>query len=366
MMNNQPIRVLHFTEGLYPGGVETLIMNIYRHIDTSKIQFDFALIGGAKGFYDKEVLERGGRIYYFDQRKSVFRNIYEVIKTQGPFHAVHSHMYFFSGAILLIAKQLRIPVRIAHAHNTYFGQKYTLKRKAYERIMRTLILKNATHMFGCSSDACKFVFGDSIMDDSRCNVLYNGFDVGAFRYDETKRTDTREKYSLTENLVVGHVGRFEDQKNHVQLIDIFSAIHKKRPDARLLMVGQGINMDSIKEKCKKLGILDAVVFAGAQKDTPSYYSAMDVFLFPSLYEGLGSVLIEAQANGLRCVTSKDTVPDDVNITGGVRFVSLEESPEVWADAVLEQTERQDCCCTNRLVKEKYDIQITASTLASIY
>lgn len=362
---SEPIRVLHVFGALNPGGVETFVMNNYRAIDTDKVQFDFALTQGKKSFFDDEVIERGGKIYYFDTSKRLMANLNEVL-TQGNFAAVHSHVYFYSGAVLRLAKKHNVPVRIAHAHNTSFGQVYTLKRRAYEWLMRKLILKYATDMFGCSEDACKFVFGDDIMQDKRCSVLCNGFDVEAYKYDELKRNRTRKEYGLENSLVVGHVGRFEDQKNHTRLVEQFAEIYKKRPDAKLLMVGRGSLMEAIKDKCSELGILDACAFAGAQKDTPSFYSAMDVFLFPSLYEGLGSVLIEAQANGLRVVTSKTVVPQEIDVLGNAIFVPLEASNDEWADAVLSAAERNNAETANATVAEQYSSKIIAEKLYNVY
>lgn len=363
---NEPIRVLHIFGALNPGGVETLVMNIYRCIDREKVQFDFALTDGKKSFFDDEVLSLGGRIFYFDTSKSKMRNLSDVFETKGPFAAMHSHVYFYSGAVLNNAKRHNVPVRIAHAHNTSFGQTYTLKRKAYEWLMRKLIMKNATHLMGCSTDACEFVFGDGCMTDPRCEVFYNAFDVDAFKFDEEKGRRIREQYGFGDKLVVGHVGRFEKQKNHTQLVEQFAEIHNKNPQSILLCVGRGSLMEEVRRKCEALGISDSVVFAGAQKDTPSYYSAMDVFLFPSLYEGLGSVLIEAQANGLSCVTTEKLVPEEINVTGNAIFVPLEASAEEWANAVINSAKREKDNRSNAIVKRDYDVIRGANRLSNIY
>ncbi len=364
--NPVPIRVLHVFGALNPGGVETLVLNVYRCIDKEKIQFDFALTQGVKSMFDDEVVSMGGRPFYFDKKKSMMRNLSEIIESQGPFQALHSHLYFFSGAILQNAKRHGIPVRIAHAHNTSFGQIYSWKRIAYEWLMRKMILRYATVMLGCSTEACEFVFGPGCMDDSRCRILYNGFDVKAFRFNSEDRDRIRSEYKIIDKLVIGHVGRFEDQKNHLQLVDQFAVLHDSRPDAVLLLVGRGSLMDTVKKKCADLGILNAVVFAGAQKNPAPFLSAMDIFIFPSLYEGLGSALIEAQANGLHVVTSADVVPRGIDVTGNASFVALTEPPEVWASEALQHLGRKDAERANNMVGKKYEIRDITEKLSSIY
>lgn len=361
-----PIRVLHVFGALNPGGVETLVLNVYRCIDRTKIQFDFALTQGVKSLFDDEVVSMGGRAFYFDQSRSLMANLSEIIEVHGPFQAIHSHVYFYSGAILANAARHGIPIRIAHAHNTSFGQVYTLKRKIYEWLMRRMILRYSTVMLGCSTDACRFVFGPNSMNDSRCSILCNGFDVQAFLFCEEDRKRIREEYHLSDRLVVGHVGRFEDQKNHLQLIDQFAAFHKLNPNAALLLVGRGSLMEAVKRKCEHLGIISCVTFAGAQKNPAPYLSAMDIFLFPSLYEGLGSALIEAQANGLHVVTSADVVPKDIDVTGNASFLLLSESPTVWAQTLNSHIGRSNPEHANKLVRSKYDIHVITDTLASIY
>lgn len=361
-----PIRVLHVFGALNPGGVETLVLNVYRCIDRTKIQFDFALTQGVKSLFDDEVVAMGGRPFYFDQNRSMMQNLSNILEHYGPFQAVHSHVYFYSGAILQNASRHKIPVRIAHAHNTYFGQSYTIKRRLYEWLMRKMILYYATDLLGCSTDACEFVFGPGCMQDPRCRILNNGFDVKAFHFCEEDRNRIREEHKLSDKIVVGHVGRFEDQKNHLQLVEQFAALHRMRPNTALLLVGRGSLMEKVKQKCEQLGIADSVVMAGAQKRPAAYLSAMDVFLFPSLYEGLGSALIEAQANGLSVITSADVVPEDIDVTGNATFVSLNASSEIWAEAVLAHIGRKNPDDANAIVCKTYDIKVITEKLLFIY
>lgn len=361
-----PIRVLHVFGALNPGGVETLVLNVYRCIDRTQVQFDFALTQGVKSLFDDEVIKLGGRPFYFDQERSMMANLSEILERYGPFQAVHSHVYFYSGAILQNAARHGIPIRIAHAHNTSFGQVYTFKRKAYEWLMRRMILHYSTILLGCSTDACDFVFGPGSMKDPRCNILYNGFDVKAFRFNEDDRSRIREQYNLANRYVVGHVGRFEDQKNHMQLVEQFAALHLIQPDTSLLLIGRGSLMEKVRNKCEQLGIADCVIFAGAQKNPAPFLSAMDVFLFPSLYEGLGSALIEAQANGLHVITSKNVVPKDIDITGNATFVSLADKPDVWANVIQAHFGRKDPDSANDMVCKKYEIRVITEQLLTIY
>lgn len=232
--------------------------------------------------------------------------------------------------------------------------------------MRRLILRYATVMLGCSTDACKYVFGPSCMEDSRCSILCNGFDVKAFSFSRADRDSIRREYGIEDRLVVGHVGRFEEQKNHSQMIEQFAALHRIRPDAVLLLVGRGSLMNDIKDKCAALGITEAVIFAGAQKKPAPFLSAMDIFLFPSLYEGLGSALIEAQANGLHVVTSAGVVPRDIDVTGNASFVALTDPPEIWAEEILRHCGRRAPEEANRRVGNQYEIQIITDILTAIY
>ena len=225
-----PIRVLHIFGALNPGGVETLVMNVYRCIDRTEVQFDFALTQGVKRLFDDEVIEMGGRIYYFDQKRSIMSNLTEILEKHGPFSAIHSHIYFYSGAVLQNAARHGVPVRIAHAHNQFSGQVYTWRRRAYEWVMRKMMLHYATVLLGCSTTACEYVFGANCLTDPRCSILYNGFDVTAFRYCEEDRRKIREKYNLLDRIVVGHVGWIEASKNHLQMVEQFEALHRLCPN----------------------------------------------------------------------------------------------------------------------------------------
>lgn len=360
---SEPIRVLQVFAALNAGGVENFVMNAYRRMDKNKIQFDFAMTSGKKGYYDEEVLYMGGRIFYFDSDKSLTDNLENVLKNEGPFAAIHSHVFFYSGLVMRTAKKCGVPVRIAHAHNAHTGESRSIVRIGYELAMRHLINANSTVMLGCSEKACRYVFGDGCMSDKRVSVLPDGIDCDRFAFNEEMRKKVRMEYGLEDKFVVGHVGHFNPAKNHEKILSVFAEVAKQREDATLLLVGDGNLEDSVRTKAEELGICDKVVFAGAHKDVENMYHAMDVFLFPSKYEGFGMAMVEAQLSGLACVAS-DVVPEDTNADGRAVYIPLDEDDEKWADAVLSAPER-DTSMTD-VIRNSFGIETTVGSLEKIY
>ena len=327
------MRVLQVFAALDSGGVSNFVMNLYREIDTTKIQFDFALTAGEKTLYDDEVLARGGRIFYFDQSKKLTDELRRVLREEGPFQVVHSHVFFYSGLVLAEAKKAKVPSRIAHAHNAHTGESRSLPRIAYERGMQMLIRANATHMLGCSEKACRYVFGDKIMKDPRAAVMPDGIDCDRFAFNPEVREQVRKEYGLDGKFVVGHVGHFNPAKNHEKILSVFAEVCRLRDDSALLLVGDGELEQNVRNQVEELGLTDKVVFAGAHRDVEHFYQAMDVFLFPSRYEGFGMAMIEAQCSGLACVAS-DVVPEETNADGRTVYLSLADEDVDWAEAIL--------------------------------
>lgn len=363
---SEPIRVLQVFAALDSGGVSNFVMNLYREIDTTKIQFDFALTAGEKTLYDDEVLERGGRIFYCDTSKDVAMNLRRILREEGPFQVVHSHVFFYSGLVLAEAKKAKVPIRIAHAHNAHTGESRSVPRIAYERGMQMLIRSNATHMLGCSEKACRYVFGDKIMKDPRAAVMPDGIDCDRFAFNPKVREQVRKEYGLEEKYVIGHVGHFNPAKNHEKILSVFAEVCRRRDDAALLLVGDGELEQDVRNRTAELGLTDKVVFAGAHKDVERFYQAMDVFLFPSQYEGFGMAMIEAQASGLACVAS-DVVPEETSVIGSVEFYSLSVSDAEWAETVISFTEdyrfREKA---KETVANLFDAKLTTAKMASIY
>ena len=357
---SEPIRVLQVFAALDSGGVSNFVMNLYREMDTEQIQFDFAMTAGEKSLYDDEVLSRGGRIFYFDTTKDVTTNLRRILREEGPFQVVHSHVFFYSGLVLAEAKKAKVPIRIAHAHNAHTGESRSVPRIAYERGMQMLIRSNATHMLGCSEKACRYVFGDKIMKDPRAAVMPDGIDCDRFAFKPDVREAVRKEYGLDGKFVIGHVGHFNPAKNHEKILFVFAEVCRRRDDAALLMVGDGELEQDVRNRVAELGLTDKVVFAGAHRDVERFYQAMDVFLFPSRYEGFGMAMIEAQCSGLACVAS-DVVPEETNADGRTRYLPLKAGDNIWAEAVLSQR-RESSEISYKRVKENYDMQTASKNL----
>lgn len=331
----QPIRVLHVFNWFNQGGIENFVMNVYRNIDRTKIQFDFAFPTNKKGYFDDEVISMGGRIYFFDSdSKSLwnyYKNLSRIIKDNGPYAAIHSHIYYFSGYILLIARLCDIPIRISHSHETLKGRKQTIVRRLYQNIMRSLIKINATNWLCCSEDAGRVVFGNNIP----FQVLYNGIDTKRFLFNGEMREQIRRKIIPNGGLLLLNIGRFAEQKNHRFIISMFSELLKNRPDAHLLLIGTGDLKQEIEQLIDSKGLIDNVTILSNIKNTQDYYSASDVFILPSLYEGMGIVVVEAQASGLPVLIS-DKVTQEVKATDIIEYLPIERGSELmWVRKILD-------------------------------
>ena len=351
---SEPIRVLQVFAALDSGGVSNHVMNLYREIDTNRIQFDFALTGGERTLFDDEVLSRGGRVFYCEKANNI-KNLRRIMREDGPFHAVHSHLFFYSGIVLAEARRASIPIRIAHAHNAYTGESRSLPRFAYEYAMQMLIHSNATNMLGCSDKACRYVFGDKMLQDPRTMIMPDGIDCDRFRFNQRVRDDTRKKYGLDDKFVVGHVGHFNSAKNHEKILSVFQVICRHSDEAMLLLVGDGELEQIVRARVAELNLTDRVVFAGSHRNVECFYQAMDVFLFPSQYEGFGMAMIEAQVSGLACIAS-DVVPRETDANGRSIYLPLASDDTVWANAVLNAPKRTEVENSYEKVKRRFDIK----------
>ncbi|MEG4519582.1 MULTISPECIES: glycosyltransferase family 1 protein [unclassified Microcoleus] len=341
MLFDKPsIRILHVVGGMNRGGIETWLMHVLRNIDRDRFQMDFLVHTTEPCAYDEEVRALGSRIIpCLDpfQPRLYDRNFQRLVREYGPYDIVHSHVHNFSGYVLRLAKQAGVPIRIAHSHNdtSSLETKAGLSRRLYIALTKWWIARYKTIGLAASRLAAVSLFGSDWARDPRCQILYCGVDLAPFR-DGVDRFYIRSELGIpADAFVIGHVGRFEEQKNHLFLLEIAASIAQKQPNLRLLLAGDGSLRPQIQQKAIEMGLDKYVIFAGLRSDVPRLMlGAMDTFVLPSLYEGLGLVLIEAQAAGLPCVFS-DVVPEEADVIKPlVQRLSLSQSPSTWAETIL--------------------------------
>mgnify|MGYP004502193161 FL=1 len=357
-----PIRVLQVVTYMGRGGLETMLMNYYRHIDHSKVQFDFLTHREFDGDYDKEIKDLGGNVYHLSNLNplstSYKKSLNDFFENHPEYKIIHSHLDCMAGIPLKYAKLNHVPLRIAHAHNSNQTKdlKYPLKL-FYKRNIK----KNANYLFACGDEAGKWMF-----NTDNFKVLNNAIDAKDYTFNMNIRNDKRKEFGISDDsIMVGHVGRFFPQKNHEFLIDIFNQFHKDHPNSYLMLVGEGELKTSIQDKVNTLGLENYVIFTGLRSDVNELLQAMNVFLFPSLYEGLPVSIVEAQAAGLPCLIS-DKVPIECKKTDLIYQLSLEDSVNTWADKIYELSHitRRD---TYEEIKESgFDIVENAKWLENFY
>lgn len=330
------IRVLHVLGKMNMAGIETFIMNIYRNIDRNKCQFDFLIHSNTPGDYDDEIKALGGYIFYITPRgKSLRQNKKDLdnfFRSNPQYQIVHQHVSSLSYIKpLQMAKKNGVKIRIIHAHSTRAENKM---HHILHRINSMSIHKIATHYFTCSDIAGKWLYGKSQVPMNKVMHINNAIDISKFVFNNNIRQKVRQEYQLTNKFVIGHVGRFDLAKNHDFIVDIFHEVHKKNKSSILMLVGKGNLRNMMMQKVEGLGLSNSVRFVEGSKEVYSLMQAMDIFLFPSIFEGLGIVLVEAQAAGLKCIVSNN-VPTKIKMTQNIEFIALEEGEKFWADQVLK-------------------------------
>ena len=330
-------RVLHVLGGLDPGGIETWLVHSLRLVDRDRMRWDFAVNAREPGAYESEVRALGSRVFVCgDHRKPWLftRRLSDVLCRHGPYDAVHSHVARYSGIVLWVARRHRVPIRIAHSHNLLPpGDSEQLARQVYLWIARWLIRRCATQCLAASEAAGTALFGEGMS----YSVLRCGIELKHF-LGPLDRGGTRRDLEIPgDSLVIGHVGRFEPQKNHEFLLEVAGIAMRREPRVHLLLVGKGRLHSRMERRACELGIRSRVVFAGLRGNVPQLMQdAMDVFVFPSVFEGLGLVVLEAQAAGLPTLISTNVPADAVVIPELVTRISAQASAEEWADAALRR------------------------------
>lgn len=366
---SEPIRVLQFVTIMNRNGLENRLMDIYRNIDRDKVQFDFVANRDYDGQFDDEIRSLGGKVYHMYQITpknfvKYLKQLDQFFREHPEYQIVHAHLNTLSTWPLQAAKRAGVPVRIAHSRNASMDFNIKMLYKSFSRLFINQVV---TDRFACSRSAGAWLFGEKHLNDGTFHVIPNSIQLDKFHFTVEKRKKMRESLGIAEGeLAVVDVARFAKQKNHHFLIRVFKEIHKQRENSKLYLVGAGDLEDEIRQDIANRGLQDSIVFLGSRSDIYDVLQAMDVFLFPSFYEGFGTVIVEAQCSHLPLIAS-DTIPHETKISDCVEFMSIKAEPKEWADRAIylaENTQRFDNC---PLIKEQgYDIRDTYSWMQNFY
>lgn len=371
MSNQQPLRVLQiFGEPFSNGGQDSYIMNMYRHIDRERVQFDFFTPFTIRvPAVQSEVESMGGRMFqagfpFGEDNNKYFKEGVEAFFTTHKYDIVHIH----SGSTYALMIGSKIARKSGARHvvvHSHCGGFVNLKYRIIRVLSRHDLLTYPTDYFACSNLAARWKFPTPIIRDKRYTVLKNAVDTRVLHYDPALREQCRKELGLENNLIIGHVGRFAVQKNHKYLLQIFAEIVKKEPSARLVLAGEGVLLEETLQQAKDLGIAEQVKYLGIRRDIPALMNAFDVFLLPSFFEGLPVVGIEAQATGLPVVTSTG-VTKELPIEDLVVYMPLEKSPEEWAKQVLLSARCPRRNTTQEIIDSGYDVRVAAAIMQKKY
>ncbi|SFG22432.1 glycosyltransferase family 1 protein [Streptococcus equinus] len=367
MIKEEPIRVAHIIGKWVGGGVEAVVMNYYRHIDKSKVQFDFICDNDSTNIPYDEITSLGGKVILIPPYQQVikYHRVLKNVLKNGNYKIVHSHINTLSVFSLCAAKRAGVSVRIAHSHSTTNSREK--KKNFLKQFLRPFSKIFATDYMCCSELAGRWLFGDKEYNKGNVYLLNNAIDLSQFRYDEQIRIRKRAELGISDDtLVIGHIGRFVEQKNHSFLIDIFHEFHKNVRDSILLLAGTGPLLDEMKKKVSSIDLDDYVFFLGQRSDVRELYQVYDAFVLPSLYEGLPVVGVEAQATGSLCFFSDD-MTRETKILDSTVFMSLDEGSKKWAISILDGIKKyQKHDTKNELVLNGFDIKEEVSKLESKY
>lgn len=363
---SEPLRVLQIMGIVESGGVEAVIMNYYRHIDKSKVQFDFVMHKCGNPNYIAEIKSLGGRVFEVTPySKNIFSFTYEIYKVikDGHYSIVHSNMNSLSGFPLLAAWLAGARVRILHNHTT--DTKAEGFRTLIKRVLRPFAKMFANEYWACSKLAAEWMYGKQAVNSGKVTIINNAIDLDKFAFSQEKRDALRKELGFDGKFVVGHVGRFMKQKNHDFLIDIFAEVAKQKENAVLMLIGEGPLMLVIREKVNELHLEKKVLFLGVRNDVADLYNVMDVFVLPSFYEGLPVVGVEAQANGLPFLCS-DKVTRELLISDSIKLLALNDGAVKWTNQILNSKRIAFAETLKSMQKSGFDIVNEARTLEKIY
>ena len=365
-------KILHVTGAMNVGGTETMLINLYRKINKD-IQFDFISYSNQEAYYYKEIEELGGRVIKLNAPSEVgiisaIKDIMKFIEENGPYNAVHTHMLFNCGIAMIAAYLSGVKVRVSHAHTTS-DNSTSLIRKIYIAVMRFFIKLFSTDFLACSDAAGKYLFGNSVTTNKRYKMLPNYIDYEKFINCNDKNSIRKELGIRNDDIVICHIGRFITAKNHKFLIDIISEMIQNDDKVKLILVGTSDLRNEIEAKVKDLGIESNVYFTGLRDDISNILNNSDLFILPSIYEGLGLVLLEAQASNLPCLVSEAVQPEvDLGI-GLVKKLNLSYGAKTWAheaSSLIKENKNKNINIINAVKEKKYDLNSILNNLLSVY
>ena len=364
------IRVLHVLASLQRGGVETWLLNVLRHIDRERFEFTFGLTTENEGAYGPLARELGARFTACPIRKPGFSKEFRQLLRQESFDIIHSHIHLASGLVLRVAKNANVPVRIAHGHTTSDGHEFGIRRWLYRKLMRWHIDRYATLGLGGSRTIMPALFGKNWERKDNRKLLYCGINLDVFDR-EFNREQIRKQFSIPVNAtVIGHIGSFSPAKNHTFLVEVAKQVFKMTDDVYFVLRGDGSLKSGIEEKIQKSGIGSRIIMSPPVDSVADLMvGGMDAFILPSMWEGLPLVLMEAQAAGLRILTSEAVTREISVVDGAVRFEPLEAGAEKWAHAILELLDKEPLNQKESLAKVKsspFSINNSTNALAKIY
>ncbi|WP_028546388.1 glycosyltransferase family 1 protein [Paenibacillus taiwanensis] len=344
MTNGAPRRILHVFSRLDRGGAETRIMDVYRYMDRTYLQFDFLVLEPGQHHYDEEIEQLGGKkhIVRHPKRSGIFAHVkemYQVMKREGPYQAVHAHTAHHAGLVMLAARLVGVSFRVSHARTT--GTSGSMLKRLSILFGKLLMLHHATRLLAISRDAGRYLFGQRAVDSGQVEIVPNAIDLAPyFDLQEVDVAASRRNSGIPDcELLLGHIGRLHAVKNHIFLFKLLAHLRAAHVDARLVLIGGGALRKQLEQQAADSGLLEWVHFLGIRTDIPPLLRMLDVFVMPSFYEGLGGAAIEAQAAGVPCVLSS-SLPEEVDMgLGRVHFLSLHQPLEDWAQAVQEQAKQ---------------------------
>ncbi|WP_195576630.1 glycosyltransferase [Paenibacillus sp. 1001270B_150601_E10] len=367
-MNTLPARILQVIPSTGYGGISSMLMNLYRALPTEQVQFDFAAFN--RGPLHNEIEARGGRVFYFEYMKKqgllrYMKALKRLIHDHGPYQAIHVHNGYKGGFALLAARMAGIPTRVCHIHTSNVEEKW---QRSIMPLLRAVSVANATKRLACGEEAGRFMYGQRDFE-----VLTNAIQTSAYQAGTLQdRYRIRKEWGIPKDcFVIGHIGRLSAVKNHAFMLDIAEELRRRIDGAayRMVCIGEGPLREELEREIRERKLQSHILLVGTRADIPSCLNAVDMYLFPSLFEGLPVSLLEAQAAALPCLVSSG-VPRESDIEAGlVRFMDLKEGPAAWSEAIVERSRMGlgDTLLAGKKLEERgYDVAQNVKRLTHIY